>query len=145
MKLFTGFDLIYSCVIVVFVVIAGAISVRGKTLSDELSGENRHTGYDHAIPVYWFIVYIGAVLVFAPVFMLIAKDISLFATVFFQIILVTAIYLSLLTLFAPVLKKRLYATSCIMLWLMPNILYLILTSNYFLVVRYYYFCCSQCR
>lgn len=129
MKLFTGFDLVYSCAIVVLAVIASVISVRGKTLSDELSGENRHTGYDHAIPTYWLVAYIGTFVVIAPVYMLIKKDISLVARAFFHVILVTAVYMILLTLFAPVLKKRLYATSCITLWLMPNVLYLLLIGN----------------
>ena len=54
---------------------------------------------------------------------------------FFTIYLHISIYYLFLLLFTPIFRKRLNSRSCVMLWMVPNFLYLTITNNSILALN----------
>ena len=135
--LWTLYDIAFIAIATVIVVGISAYAIYGRTFADKYDDvfdiNTRRTGYSYGIPVYWLCIYVIVTILMAPLFSLHTNTsfFYLIGLLYSDTILLMAIYMFLLNLAMPVLKKRLCATACVILWLLPNVLYLyMLPINY---------------
>ena len=127
--LLTLYDIAFIAIATVVIIGVSAYAMRGRTFADKYDDvfdiNTRRTGYAYGIPVYWLCIYVIVTILIAPIYSFLADTpfFYLIGLLFFDTILLMAIYMFLLNLAMPVLKKRLRATACVILWLLPNVLY----------------------
>ena len=134
--LFTLYDIVLIAITTAIIVGVSAYAMYGRTFSDKYDDvfdiNTRKTGYTYGIPVYWMCCYVIAMLLVIPLLVLEGMPFFyLMGMLYFDSILVMAVYMFLLNLAMPALKRRLRATACVILWLLPNVLYFYMTMFHF--------------
>ena len=134
--LFSGKDVIILMILTAVVVLVCALAISGKFPDNEdiFDKNKRRTQFMYGIPTYWMPVAVLIVLLITPFSMIIDQAVSyrILGELFLNVLPVMALYMTLLSYFMPSMKKRLSATSCVTIWLLPNLLYL-----NFMYVRFY--------
>ena len=125
---FSARDVIVIIILTILVMLVCAIVMHGNIITnDDIfdKSSRRRNVFSYGIPVYWMaVVVILLVAVMPGMFFLDQTFFYGFAgEMLLCLIPFMALYMTLLAIVMPILKKRLSATACVIIWLLPNLQY----------------------
>ena len=121
-------DIIVMIILTIIVMLLCALVMRGDTIitNDDIFDKNRRrTVFSYGIPVYWMAIIVLLIVVMTPGLFFLDQTAFYGFTGELLLCLVPfmALYMTLLAIVMPFLKKRISATACVIIWLLPNLQY----------------------